>query len=259
MLEILLLLYFRVKINYNYNIEYYDFRGERIMGLFWGNRNKSKNQQKAEYVNSNKVKCLDNNAQIIVGNFMNEVCRRYYSQSMEVKASLRSILNKKLERASYDETQYIDTLKRNILYYLNTLEDERNLIKSWINNGSIPPMEQCISVIDNLQKKYKGSNPCINKQNTAKLKVYDDLFPITHRIEQLEFDYMYFNIFSESTFKLLQIILSNQQLFLKLHNSNPDLVIDKINFYLHDAASNCLGTLKIDLKSEAEIARKLKK
>ncbi|MCE9674398.1 hypothetical protein LPC27_01355 [Paraclostridium bifermentans] len=209
------------------------------------NKNKSTSNNlkiKSQTTYNNNV--LDNQSKIIISRFMDGACNNLYSNSMQFKAALRNILNTKLARASYDNTQYIISLKTNILYYLNTFEEVENLIKSWINNGYVPDNEICISKIQMIQKNCRIGN-LSNAKNNHLLKLYENLSPINRQIEQLEFDYMYYNAYSEVLYNLVDIILNHRQEFANLYRKESNLVIKEIKGYSHLSISNCLGTLKL--------------
>ncbi|UEL48298.1 hypothetical protein [Terrisporobacter hibernicus] len=217
-----------------------------IFSIFSKNKNKDEIKKQNECINnSHELNNLDSNSKQIIAKLINHPCNLYYSDAMQTKARLRNILNTKLARVSYNQDEYAESLKRNILYYINTLEDKENVIKGWINDGRIPQLDICISTIDSIQDTYKGNNAY--SKNTEKLKVYDKFFPITQQIEQLEYDYMFYSIHSEIVHMLLEVILNNQEEFLKLRNCNPNLVVKDINGYCTHTASYCLGTLNSDL------------
>lgn len=177
----------------------------------------------------------------IIAALVNIPCSQYQSNAMQVKANLKTILNKKLARASYNQNEYVEALKRNILFYINTLEDKEEFIKSSLRNGRMPQIDDCITIINSIPDKYKGNNAYC--KNAERLKVYDKYFPMTKQIEQLEYDYMFYSIHTDIIHMLLEVILSNQEYFLKLRNCNVDLVLKDITAYASHTASYCLGTL----------------
>lgn len=183
----------------------------------------------------------------IIATLMNIPCSQYQSNAMQVKANLKATLNNKLGRVLYNQNEYAETLKRNILFYINTLEDKEEFIKSLLRNGSIPHIDKCITIINSIPDKYKGNS--VYCKNAEKLKVYDKYFPMTKQIEQLEYDYMFYSIHTDIIHMLLEVILSNQEYFLKLRNCNVDLVLKDITSYASHTVSYCLGTLTSTLNT----------
>ena len=194
------------------------------MGIFsiFKRKNGNKEQQN-DIRNKENLNGLSTNSKRVIAGLINNPCSVHRTNAMQVKAQLRNILNTKLQRVSYNQDEYVETLKRNILFFINTIEDKENLIKSWISTGNMPQIEKCI------------------------LKVYDKYFPVTKQIEQLEYDYMFYSIHSEIIHMLLEIILNNKEEFLKLSDCNADLVIKDIDGYCNNTASYCLGTMSLKL------------
>ncbi|ELC8372926.1 hypothetical protein [Clostridium perfringens] len=213
------------------------------MGLFsfFKNKEETKKVSKPQHIVNETNENLSIESKKIIARLMNNPCNEFYSNSMKVKFTLRNMLNTKLERVSHNSDEYARILKNNILFFINTTEDKENLIKIWLNDKHMPPLEQCVLSINSIPDKYKGNN--VHRKNSHKLEVYDKFFPINTQIEQLEFDYMFYTIYSEIIHNLLEIILNNREEFLKLKDSNADLVLKDIRGYCYHAASNCLGTL----------------
>lgn len=55
---------------------------------------------------------------------------------------------------------------------------------------------------------------------------------------------MFYSIYAEIINMLFEIVLNNKEEFLKLSNSDSDLVIKEIKSYCVDSVNYCLGTLK---------------
>ena len=216
------------------------------MGIFsiFKRKNGNKEQQN-DIRNKENLNGLSTNSKRVIAGLINNPCSVHQTNAMQVKAQLRNILNTKLQRVSYNQDEYVETLKRNILFFINTIEDKENLIKSWISTGNMPQIEKCILMINSISDKYKGNN--VYCKNTEKLKVYDKYFPVTKQIEQLEYDYMFYSIHSEIIHMLLESILNNKEEFLKLSDCNADLVIKDIDGYCNNTASYCLGTMSLKL------------
>ena len=206
---------------------------------------KDTKEQQKDIRNKENLKGLSIDSKRVIAGLVNNPCSVHQTNAMQVKAQLKNVLNNKLARLSYNQDEYAENLKRNILFFINTIEDKENLIKAWINSGNMPQIEKCISIINSIPDKYKGTK--VYCKNAEKLKVYDKYFPITMQIEQLEYDYMFYSIHSEIIHMLLGVILSNEEEFLKLRDCNADLVIEDIDGYCTHTASYCLGTLSSKL------------
>lgn len=201
--------------------------------MFW--RKNKKNVQ----ANNNEV--LNESAKRIVAQVANSaLLNSDINDSLNFKYATRNILNTKMQRANGDESMYIESLKTNVLYLVNICDDIENLIESWFRNKAIPASSVYLNNFNAIQQNNRISN-LHEAKNSNILKTYDEKFPVSKRIENLEWDYIYYSAYSNILIQCMGVIGENENLVNSLFEYAPSKVIDEIKGYCNMYTNHCIG------------------
>lgn len=145
------------------------------------------------------------------------------------RGSLRRILNTKLERVDFNQDRYIDVLITNVIYYSNTIPNIKYAFKSYLENDKIISEEELNQLIYNIQQAFRVPEYKYNQQDVSNKNRYLNMYPISRRIESLEYDYSYYYTYAEILFELLAILTKSNNNYLLLEKSATQVLnlIDK--------------------------------
>lgn len=148
--------------------------------------------------------------------------------------SMKQILNRKYERVRGNEIEYRNSLKKNILYFLNLSEDQEKMIKLWINNNKTYTMEKFNFEMDMCEQRNKQIDIKYSR-NHEKLSKYDN-----KKINILELDYVYLSAYAEILLNSMCLLIQNSNIINLLKGASSEKVIDymkriiyvEINIYI---------------------------
>lgn len=164
--------------------------------------------------------------------------------SMQFKYGIRNILNTKMDRAAGDKDVYIDILKKNILFFINVCKDLEEIMCSCFKMEQFPSGEVAMNKLQRTLEKNKITN-LYSAKNNHLVKVYDDKYPIQSRIEQLEWDYMYYYAYKELMQTMYQLIIINPQVSAQLFKYPANQVVDEIKNYCDNYTNISIGNISI--------------
>lgn len=160
------------------------------------------------------------------------------------RAALRNILNTKLQRVNYNQDDYIKSLITNVVFYQNELGIIKNEFSNCLRDGIVLNENELNRLIAIAQEECKLPNYKYDAEDIKNINAYHNIFPVSKRIESLEFDYMYYNTYAEILFELLAYLTNapNKSILLtKNHNE----VLSLIDNYVRLSTSDILGNLKM--------------
>lgn len=160
------------------------------------------------------------------------------------RAALREILNTKLQRVNCNQDDYIKSLITNVIFYQNELGIIKNEFSKCLRDGIVLNENELNRLIAIAQQECKLPNYKYDEEDIKNVNAYNNIFPVSKRIESLEFDYMYYNTYAEILFELLAYLTnaSNKSILLTKNHSEVLGIIDN---YVRLSTSNILGNLKI--------------
>lgn len=206
----------------------------------------SGNKEENEYI----VKLAsDTNCEAVV-NLISEAAdfatRPLNANIAKYRAGIRNILNKKLERVDYDQDKYIESLITNVIYYTNILPNIKYSFQNFLEENKILTEIELNQLIYNVQEAFKQPKYSYNSEDIKNKEKYLNMFPISKRVDALEYDYSYFYTYAEVLFELLAF-LTNQSNNKVLLEANPKDIIRNIDNTTKVNVCNILGTLEMKL------------
>ncbi|MBK5241837.1 HIRAN domain-containing protein [Clostridium sp.] len=194
---------------------------------------------------------MDNEASILISQ-LTENAANTINNSMIWKKQLINLLDTKRERAVYEE-DYILALEANIIFYLNTWKQIKNIVERWLREESIPNEVEVHTEIRAIQEKFKVEhNGIIRYKNGQPLGIEDikllrkcEAFNSrSELIEQLEFDYMYSYTRGELMYNLLGGLMGNREDFTQLSLYDSVEITERLFDMLEFNVNLCLGNIK---------------
>lgn len=211
------------------------------MGLFWSK--KTSKEKSIDLSENTKLNELDCNSKKIISKIADAALSNSdINDSINFKYAVRSILNTKVQRVNGNQEMYINSLKTNVLYFINICEDIENLIESWFKFKNIPSSQIYVNEFTSIQQNNKINNINIARNNTF-IKKYDSLFPSSKKIESLEWDYMYYNAYSNILIQCMGVIGENKNMVSPLFSQDPSKVVKEIKGYCNLYTNQCIGNL----------------
>jgi len=199
---------------------------------------------------------MNNYTKDLIEEFCGTAARPFIHHSLRFKAGLRDILNKKLLEAA-SEKGYINDLMANNIYYVNVWNEEKEMLERWFSTQSIPEQtmefedEMCqieerykVSYDDNSIKSYKNGR-ALSSDDLDLIRQYSSIIPMTTQVDQLEWDYMYYNTRNNIMYNLIRVMIMNRDYSIQFYQVNPTDVSAKLMKHVATYTNLCLGKLKI--------------
>ena len=211
--------------------------------------NYDKEKEKIDFLSAQGINIIKEITNAAYGKF-DRIDKNSFNYSMRV-----DIFDKKLNRANGNKKLYADSLKRNILYYFNLIEDINKYISDCIKTKNFPPSNsQWESKFTQLENKNKITD--INKaRNKQRLDIYKSFNTIDKLISELEWDYTYFYINSWILGNCISVISANNDFVRPLLKEFPNAIIKELGKRCHIKTSIFLKSVK---KVEKENKQALK-
>lgn len=189
----------------------------------------------------------------LIREFVEAASNPIINNPLKWKTDLRDILNTKINRAGTREG-YILALECNILFFNNILNDSVVLINKWLKSSKQLPSEpQFASIWDNMREMHTFDNAGGKIYNNGKplsvkdkkiIEKIDSIYPITTRIDNLEFEYMYLYTQFEIIFGLMLLFTRNQHLVQKFNSADSMEVVKELLNYTDFFINYSLGNMK---------------
>ena len=193
-----------------------------------------------------KIDFLSAQAKSIIADISNTAYNGIYKiDKDELSYSIRvDIFDKKLNRANGNKNLYADSLKLNVLYYFNLIEDINKYITSCIKNNKFPTSGlEWESKFIQLQNSNKIHD--INKaKNKDRLQAYNEYNSIDKLISNLEWDYTYFYINSSILIDCVGVISVNQKFVRPLLKESSSAIIKELEKCCHLKTSIILKSIE---------------
>lgn len=163
--------------------------------------------------------------------------------SYQTQTVIKDTLLKKRKRVSTTE-EYIETLARNIAYYLEYQKQIENLLMSMIDQKSFLSLQDIEGHLYNARNQTQSILPSLTK---PVLEVYHSKFTTNNqRIENLEFDYSFYSIRNNLMLDGIICIINNQNITIPLFFSPSLFVAECFKKYIDIKVGLILGSLSFE-------------
>lgn len=212
---------------------------------------KSMSLENKHIINASEVcvaKDIDIKSKEIISQLASVALEQSSLSHQNFKQVVREMLNVKLERVNGDNDLYIESLKTNVLYYLNMIKDTENLVVKWFKVKEIPSKEEYLKEFLSIQKDNKTSN-FDNAKNKHLISKIDLIKSKIEKIDELEFNYIYYNGYFDIWVEYIALIVANPNMIANLFSESSNSIIEEIRHYCSVYTNLKIDNLSLKYKS----------
>jgi hypothetical protein len=202
---------------------------------------------------------MSNSLNELISEFCEAAAKPVLDQSYKWKAGLREVLNTKVQRADSQQS-YLNALESNILFFNNTWNEVKGIVERWLRTRNIPSSSAFQAEVASMRERnlmshnntgifYKNGR-ALTLNDTNLIKKYNAIIPVTTRIENLEWDYIYAYTRSELMYNLLGIIVEYKQYSTQFYQVSPSELCGVLFKNLEFHTNVCIGNVKFDLNKK---------